>query len=70
MVNDPESALLLLSEGAQLEALDDTGRTPLALAASYGNLETWDNNRNPGVRRLFHAKTDSKRQAKAHRTCG
>ena len=42
MVNDPESALLLLGEGAQMEALDDTGRTPLALAASYGNLAAWE----------------------------
>lgn len=39
VINDAESARLLLEAGAQLEALDDTGRTPLALAAAYGNLE-------------------------------
>ena len=39
VVNDADSARLLLEAGAQLEAIDDTGRTPLALAAAYGNLE-------------------------------
>lgn len=39
MVNDADSAQLLLEAGTQLEAIDDTGRTPLALAAAYGNLE-------------------------------
>ncbi len=39
VINDAESARLLLEAGAQLEAVDDTGRTPLALAAAYGNLE-------------------------------
>ena len=39
VVNDADSAQLLLEAGAQLEAIDDTGRTPLALAAAYGNLE-------------------------------
>ena len=39
VANDADSARLLIEAGAQLEALDDTGRTPLALAAAYGNLE-------------------------------
>lgn len=44
VINDAESARLLLQAGAHLEALDDTGRTPLALAAAYGNLDAQPEN--------------------------